>query len=404
MATKKAKQTQGNPAALKAALQKLVPAWFTAHAELSALMLSESGAPAEAPTSIELALGRPCTAREIADLEKHLKRALPASYRAYLQLYGSGKKQFGAPLGPAEHRSKSVLDALRRKSGLFQELADYNPISDAIPFFVDGDSRRMLLFVPGMRAAGEWQLVDYDITEEMHRYPDLVAYYRDHLATTQDAVARMRKQMARRGVKTTRQAIDAVLAFGATKSIAKTTLAHSLLRLEGRLPGGTISAEAAIAELRDSAEAQRFLAAYRALPKHPESTTSSLAAGAVGLMGDRDHRDKAMVVLDLLFQALPKKPSAQWLGTLNSAVQQAVSAKNWPLAQKLARMATPHTKNNAFLAHNVACVYAHEKRFDDALALCRVAVKLKYPYLDRLATDRDLGPLLRRADFKALFA
>jgi hypothetical protein len=44
------------------------------------------------------------------------------------------------------------------------------------------------------------------------------------------------------------------------------------------------------------------------------------------------------------------------------------------------------------------------KRFDDALAMCRLAVELKYSGLGKLKIDKDLGPLLRRREFKALFA
>ena len=43
------------------------------------------------------------------------------------------------------------------------------------------------------------------------------------------------------------------------------------------------------------------------------------------------------------------------------------------------------------------------KRLDDALEMCRLAVEIKYRYVEKMKVDKDLGPLLERPAFKALF-
>ena len=313
-----------------------MPAWFDADQQLGRLLSEEDEEPGhdeeeeEEPESIQAALGKPCSPGEIDQLEARLGRSLPGSYRAYLTLYGSGRKSFGAPLGPAEHRSRALRQALLEKSGLFDELERSNPLAaGAIPFIADGDSRKLVLFVPPVRKIGEMDVVDYDIVEEQHRDKDLDAYFRRALSLTRELVAKHLKARTRRGIVTVRHAIDAVLAFSTTGAMSKTA------------------------------------------PKKPIKP------------GDASR--------------------AWWLGVLNSALQATFSAKQLELCARLADLARPHVRANSYLPHNAACAFAAVRRYDDALEMCRVAVEIGYAHLDRLETDTDLGPLLRRRDFKALF-
>jgi hypothetical protein len=407
-------------AAYRRQLQKLVPAWFEADQELARQLEEEDGdpGPSDPAIPIERALGKPCTARDIAALESFVKAPLPPSYRAYLSLYGSGPKSFGSPLGPGEHRSKALRRALRAKSDLFDELAKSNPIAaGAIPFIADGDSREMLLFVHARPRAGRVRgggmvLVEYDITEPVGRYADLVAYFRRSLATTRAIVQDMIRDKSRRGIRTTRQAIDAVLDFGVTKSIRKPALKSALLRLGGQLPGGGIPTEATIKELRDGAESARFFRALRALPGGvPERLALSLVDAANDLLLQRDTRERALPAMELLFDAAPDEPCqpgdrahAWWLEVLNSALHRSFAAKQRELGERLAKLAKRHARGNALIPHNAACAFAAVGRYDDALAMCRLAVRMGYAHLDRLSKDKDLGALRNRREFKELFS
>jgi len=93
-----------------------------------------------------------------------------------------------------------------------------------------------------------------------------------------------------------------------------------------------------------------------------------------------------------------------WLQTANSALvithEQKLYAESAHLADELARYA----RENPYITHSAACSYAAVERYDDALAMAKLAVELDYDHLDKLKVDKDLGPLLKRPEFKALFA
>jgi hypothetical protein len=130
-------------------------------------------------------VGKPRSKKEIDALEKFLGRPVPPSYRAFLSLYGFWDGFCGTKLlGPADHRDKYVRAILKRKSGLFHEFERVNPIeAGAIPLAM-GDDRPMVLLVRPVRANGEMDVVEYDVTKEMWRYPDLVTFMKARLETT----------------------------------------------------------------------------------------------------------------------------------------------------------------------------------------------------------------------------
>jgi hypothetical protein len=389
-------------------LEALVPAWFEADRQLGRLLCEEGEEPPP-EESIEEALGTPCSAREIERLERQLGRPLPGSYRAYLLLFGRGKKSFGSPLGPAEHGSKDVRAALGNKSALFEEFGDGDPIAaGAIPFIVDGDSRKMVLFVPPLRKTGEMDVVDYDITEEQDRFLNLSSYFEAELEGLREAVADQLKERTRRGIRTTRQAIDAVLVAHATRTpMTKTAFAAAMSRLEGKLPGGYIPTEATIEELEDAKESERFLAALRALPKLPARLLPMLAEASIDLLRDAEHRQKALPFVELMFaMKLPARGSERRdrLAAMNNALVAAFAAKEKTRAARWSDVAAKYARENPYICHSAACAYVAVGRTKEALALCRIAVETNYDHLDRLRVDRDLGPLRKTPAWKALFA
>lgn len=326
-------------AAIRKRLEVLVPEWFDADEALARAIAEEDAddgdGDEEPPPARDLRteLGKPCAARDVAALEKRLGRALPADYRAYLSLYGSGAKGFAVPLGPKEHASKTLREALAFKGGLFEEAGEEDPLANgAIPFVADGDSKKMVLFVPTKKGHA---VVDYDIVEEVGRHADLVAYFTHEIEATRSILEGYAKRRRKRGVRTQRDAIAAVIA-GAP---SKTALADIERRLLGRLPGGSVPMESTVKELRDGAEAARFVAGLRALPKLLAKVGRPLVGSAVMLLGWDDQREKAAAVIELVADLRPKKgrEDADWTAMIDDAL--ARTKKRRALHQRLRTLA-----------------------------------------------------------------
>jgi len=163
---------------LKAQLAKLTPKLFASDKAFA----EKNGCPTD--ETFEGALGAPCSTEEIDALEAELGKTLPPTYRAFLSLYSHW---LGVPgcggadlLGPKEHRDPHVRKTLGWKSDFFTEFegADNNPLAKgAIPLAV-GDDRNMILLEEPRRADGELQIVHYYLTEEEHRYGDLIEMFK----------------------------------------------------------------------------------------------------------------------------------------------------------------------------------------------------------------------------------
>jgi hypothetical protein len=239
----------------------------------------------EPAESIEQALGKPCNKPEIKALEKFLGQRLPDDYQTYLMRFGSGRKRDNAPLGPKEHRSKSTRLYLRNKSDLFDQFAPSNPIAaGAIPFELD-DGRRSVFFVP--RKQGGFDIVDYDMTEEINRHHSLAQYFRHATALSGKIIADHVRRKRSKGIATQRQAIDAVLSSSKQKPLSMTAFKQTALRLRGQLPDGGVPNAAIVKELATTQQAERIVRRLRETPTLLAAAGMSIVDGATQTLADK---------------------------------------------------------------------------------------------------------------------
>jgi hypothetical protein len=93
-----------------------------------------------------------------------------------------------------------------------------------------------------------------------------------------------------------------------------------------------------------------------------------------------------------------------WLQAANNALVLTHQHEDYAESAALADRVVAYARENPHITHSAACSYAAVQRYDDAFAQAKLAVELGYKHLDKLRVDKDLGPLLQRADFKKLFA
>ena len=265
---------------LRADLAKLVPKYFAA---VCALTRSQG---AEPDDSFEEAFGGPCSAAAIAALEKTYE--LPPSYRAFLSLYGNreGACPTGGILGPRDHRDAHIKKTLRDKSALFD---DDDPIAaGAIPL-IAGDSRKLVLFVPPRRKDGEMDVVDFDITQEMSRAKNLVAFFRAELAKTERLVAKIKPKKRSAFADSARGAVEALL----VAPVSARRLAHAKGWLSNK--GAEV-----LRETRSIDEARAMIRALDAAPVSYDGTILCFVASAHGQ--DRNVDDAIRLeIQELLF-------------------------------------------------------------------------------------------------------
>jgi tetratricopeptide (TPR) repeat protein len=97
------------------------------------------------------------------------------------------------------------------------------------------------------------------------------------------------------------------------------------------------------------------------------------------------------------------QPRQAWMRAANNALVLTHAQGVFDESARLADRVVQYVDENPYITHAAACSYAAVGRYDDALEQARLAVKLGYEYLDRLRVDTDLGLLLDRHDFQALF-
>ena len=127
--------------------------------------------------TFEEALGKPSKPAEIAALEKELGITLPPSYRAFLELHG-GWRGFAGDcdlLGPATHQSAARKRRWNEWLGLFAEFEDRDLKKEGVVPIGIGDGRNTVLLEPSKKRKGNWDFVEYYLTEEEGRYPSFDA-------------------------------------------------------------------------------------------------------------------------------------------------------------------------------------------------------------------------------------
>jgi len=131
-------------------------------------------------------LGKPCTAAQLAMAEQDLGQSLPPSYRAFLELH-NGWTDFirEAPVLAVEARHKPWF---RRRA---KEIRDHQRSFDNPDFLKHGflilahPDVSTVLYLDKTKPTGngELEVVAHCLREgEFGRYPNLEAYFQDHLA------------------------------------------------------------------------------------------------------------------------------------------------------------------------------------------------------------------------------
>lgn len=151
----------------------------------------------------------------------------------------------------------------------------------------------------------------------------------------------------------------------------------------------------------DVAAAERLARAAVGFPK--------LAAdiAAVAYYAKDQNMDAAIATSLVLFEAPPPpegRARTAWLQSANNTLIFTHSAKRYEESARLADQVVGYARENPYITHAAACSYAAVGRYDDAFDQVKQAIALGYDHVDRVAVDTDLGPLLARADFQALFA
>lgn len=121
---------------------------------------------------------------------------------------------------------------------------------------------------------------------------------------------------------------------------------------------------------------------------------------------EADERDIALALYDRVLTLPVPEEGAQrinYLRSLNNACIQAHAVKAFDAAARIADRAQPFAAENPYIYHSAACAYAAVGDLAKAFQQVKHAVEHDYEHLEKVETDRDLGPLLDWPDFKALF-
>ncbi|MER8433107.1 SMI1/KNR4 family protein [Mesorhizobium caraganae] len=125
-------------------------------------------------------LGKPCSERQIAALEKKLGKPLPPSYRAFLELHNGWADLSGDAklLAVEDHRAEWVEEHLEDLAEIFADLDQENPFENGGLVVLLGEDSNQLLYIDphAARSDGEMDFVALDITTEERRFPDFTSF------------------------------------------------------------------------------------------------------------------------------------------------------------------------------------------------------------------------------------
>jgi SMI1 / KNR4 family (SUKH-1) len=130
-------------------------------------------------------LGKPCSPKQIAKLEKQLGKPLPPSYKAFLELH-NGWSHFSGDaklLAVEDQKADWVEERLSDLEELFDEFGRENPFkAQAMPVMLGEDSKQSLLIDPRtVRPDGEMDFVALYITREEKRFKDFTSFLKHKL-------------------------------------------------------------------------------------------------------------------------------------------------------------------------------------------------------------------------------
>lgn len=198
-----------------------------------------------------------------------------------------------------------------------------------------------------------------------------------------------------------RAAVEAVLNFDSTKRISSGEL-RNLVKMLGD--------DAVVLFLKNRKESQRFVSALRTIPVLRKEVLRHVAYAGLEAIHHDDYREQAVTLIELLFDLEPKEPAGKsdaeyvaWAHKINDAIHRTFKYEQYDLSVRLAEVGARHYQADKLIPHNAACAFVKAKRYDEAIDMCRAAVKMKYGELKRMKVDRDLKPLFKRPDFQALF-
>ncbi len=142
-------------------------------------------------------LGEPCTPKQLAMLENIIKKPLPPSYRAFLELHNGwdGFDGLTKLLSVEDQKEDWVISRVKTLSSLFGAYADEDPFKEgAIPVLIGRDEPVFTVLDPRkVRKNGEMKFVTYELTQEQDDFPDFIAFLEDDLAVTQELIKEERE-------------------------------------------------------------------------------------------------------------------------------------------------------------------------------------------------------------------
>lgn len=141
-------------------------------------------------------LGPPASPDQIAKLEKILRRRLPPSYHAFLELHNGWSDFDGGSklLATEDQEAQWVKERIKYWSDLIEDDTE-NPFQQgAIPVLLGEDENHFLVLDPrSAQENGEMDFVDYDYGQEHRRFKDFTSFLENSLKITQALIDRETK-------------------------------------------------------------------------------------------------------------------------------------------------------------------------------------------------------------------
>jgi len=342
------------------------------------------------PEMLELMMPKarpPATAEDISRVEEAWGRPLPPSYRDFLLVANGIENAKGTHLllGTSDQLDGWADEQIDGMSEFWNESDDDPFDREAIlPLLVPEAGMGIRDFLAFRKSDDEeMTIVDWDNGDPIAEYADLTSVL-EHFLELESAV-----QATHRAERDARLSDEEVVAF-----------------LTGQCPlpeSGEVRKQALhrFREIKDPGVVRKAV-------KHLSEAGLSSHDLMTDLFGGSHPRVGSEAWLEgvaLLFAVkVPRDdPSfGSWTRELNNALNRAYTCRA-PALEAWADIAREYVRDNAYLGHNLACIYVRSGRIEEAFQMCQAAADVGYPQLKSMRTDSDLGPLLQDDRFLALF-